>query len=119
MPAGRRRAATRPVSDRLGERLSLEELHREPRHTGARVDARRDDIHDVLALDPPAHLRLLREALAERGIGDELRMHRLQRALLADAELASARLSNRRRTRRARKRPCVRQRRARTSWGYR
>lgn len=71
----------------LGDGLALQELHREPRHLRRRVDARRDDVDDVLALDPRADPCLLREAFTQARIGDELRVHGLERALLTRAEL--------------------------------
>src|SRR6185436_19928518 len=41
----------------------------------------------VVAADPRGDARLLLEALAERGVGHQLRVHQLQRARLVRAEL--------------------------------
>ncbi len=70
-----------------GDRLALQKLHREPRHAARLVDAGIDDFDDVLALDLRADLRLLREALAELLVADELWEHHLQRAQLLRGDL--------------------------------
>jgi hypothetical protein len=75
------------AADVRREILAAEQLHREPRGPRRRVDARRHDLHDVLALDPCADARLLLEALAELRIRHELRVHELERALLLRADL--------------------------------
>jgi hypothetical protein len=68
---------------------------------GRRIDTRAHDLDDVLALDERADTRLLLEALAQGGIGHELREHQLESPrlpcadLLDDVDRAHAPLSER------------------------
>ena len=69
------------------ERLTTQELHREPRNAHRVIHAGGDDLDDVLAVDLRSDARFLLESRAEARVGDELREHELERALLAGADL--------------------------------
>ena len=71
----------------LSERLALQEFHRQPGGVRRGVDARCDDVYDVVAVDARAHPRLGHEARAMLGLSHQRGGHHLQRALLARAEL--------------------------------
>jgi hypothetical protein len=80
---GQRAAA--PEDD--AEVFAFEELHRQVRDRGRFVDAGGDDLDDVITLEARTDPRFLDESLSQRGIGDELRVHELERAPLARAPL--------------------------------
>ncbi len=69
------------------EVLAAEELHGEPGCTRHGVDARGNDLDDVLAVDLRPDAGLLLEAGTEARIGDELRQHQLESPLFAGAQL--------------------------------
>ncbi len=69
------------------EIFAVEKLHGHVGRSGRVVDARADDVDDVLAIDASTDARLLLEALAELGCPEELRVHHLDRAPPAGAPL--------------------------------
>ena len=75
------------VRDVLSQVLALEQLHGDPRDAGRLVDAGADHLDHVIAGDARADPCLLHEALALCGVGDQLRVHQLERPALAGAEL--------------------------------
>src|SRR5215471_7840604 len=66
---------------------SAEQLHGQPRSLARRVDARAHDVNHVIAFDARADARLPLEAPPQSLIGDQLRMHQLERASRAGADL--------------------------------
>ena len=79
---GRERASR---LDELGQLLSFEELHCQPRHVP--MHPRAKDPDDVLALDPGTDLGLQLEALSLRRLRHDLGLHHLERAPGAGREL--------------------------------
>jgi hypothetical protein len=78
------RRAHRPVTlDVLGERRAAEQLHRDPRHAEVGIDARREHLDDVIALDAAGDARLLDEARAHLRVARERGVHELDGARLA------------------------------------
>ncbi len=62
------------------KRLPDEQLHCEPRRTGCTIDSRRNDLHDVIALDARGNACLLIEASPQLLIVHEFGEHQLQGA---------------------------------------
>ena len=73
--------------DALGQLLAVEQLHRQPGNSRVVVDAGRNDLDHVVAADPRAHLRFLREPRPRIRALDELRVHDLERPLAPGGEL--------------------------------
>lgn len=67
--------------------LAGEIFHHEERKTRPLIDARDLHFDDVLAVDVRADAGLLLEPAAQRRVGDELRMHQLQRARCSSRDL--------------------------------
>ena len=67
--------------------LAFEELHHEKRNLRLRIDARRDDLDDVLARDARPDARLLLELRARGRVEDERAVHQLERAHLPRRQL--------------------------------
>jgi hypothetical protein len=82
---GRRHRAAPLEEDREG--LALEQLHHEEGRAARTVEARRDDLDDVLALDTRAHPSLLHEPLAELVVAHEVLVHELEDTLATRAQL--------------------------------
>jgi len=69
------------------EVFTAQQLHHEPRHSGGVVDACRDHLDDVIALDAGADAGFLDEAFSQRRVAHQVGVHDLQGAFPARADL--------------------------------